>query len=43
MDKKMNTGDQFPSIVLNIGKDQTIAVPEDLDSKYTMLLIYRGH
>jgi len=43
MNKKLNTGDQFPSITLNIGTDQTITIPEDLDSDYTMVLIYRGH
>jgi len=43
MNKKLNTGDQFPSITMRIGRDQTITIPEDLDSDYTMVLIYRGH
>jgi len=43
MSNKMDAGEQFPSMVLNIGSDQTISVPEDLETEYTMLLIYRGH
>jgi len=43
MNEKLNAGDQFPSITMHVGADQTITVPEDLDSDYTMVLIYRGH
>ncbi len=43
MGKKLNAGEQFPSITMHIGTDHTITVPEDLDSDYTMVLIYRGH
>jgi len=43
MDNKLNAGDQFPPIPLHIGTDQTFTVPDDIDSKYTMILLYRGH
>jgi len=43
MSNKLGAGEQFPSINLNVGSDQSISVPEDLETEYTMLLIYRGH
>jgi len=43
MSNKLGAGEQFPSIILNVGSNQSISVPEDLETEYTMLLIYRGH
>ena len=43
MADKLNAGDAFPSLTLKLAGDKTLNVPEDLDSKYTMILFYRGH
>ncbi len=43
MADKLNAGDAFPSLTLKLADGKTLNVPEDLDSKYTMILFYRGH
>ncbi len=43
MTDKLNTGDTFPSLVLNLVGGGTLAVPADLTAAYTVLLLYRGH
>ena len=43
MEDKLNAGDGFPSLTLRLAGGKILNVPEDLDSKYTMILFYRGH
>ena len=43
MAHKLNAGDRFPSLVLNLVGGGTLAVPADLEAAYTVLLFYRGH
>ena len=43
MGQKLNTGDAFPKLELRLPDGKTLTVPDDLDSKYTALLFYRGH
>ncbi len=43
MADKLNAGDRFPSLVLNLVGGGTFAVPADLEAAYTVLLFYRGH
>ena len=43
MPDKLNTGDVFPSMTLNLVGGGTLTVPDDLDSKYKVILFYRGH
>ncbi len=42
MDDKLNAGDQFPTLTLQVG-DGTIQLPETKDSGYSLILFYRGH
>lgn len=43
MTQKLNTGDRFPSLVLNLVGGGTLTVPADLNATYSVLLFYRGH
>lgn len=43
MGEKLNTGDTFPSMTLNLVGGGTLNVPEGMDSKYRVILFYRGH
>jgi len=43
MAEKLNLGDAFPSITLNLVGGGTLNLPGDLDSKYSVVLFYRGH
>ena len=43
MPDKLNTGDAFPSMTLNLVGGGTLTVPDDLDSRYKVILFYRGH
>jgi peroxiredoxin len=43
MAEKLNTGDTFPSLTLELVSGGTMTVPGDLDSKYKVILFYRGH
>ena len=40
---KLDTGDTFPSVTLNMVGGGTVTVPDDLDAKYLVVLFYRGH
>jgi peroxiredoxin len=42
MDEKLNAGDQFPPLTLQVG-DGTLQLPEIKDSGYSLILFYRGH
>ena len=43
MSNKLGIGDKFPSMTINLVNGGTINLPESLDSKYGVILFYRGH
>ena len=43
MADKLNTGDTFPSLTLDLVDGTPLKVPEDLDARYKVVLFYRGH
>ena len=43
MAEKLNTGDKFPALTLDLVDGTKLAVPQDLDARYNVLLFYRGH
>jgi hypothetical protein len=43
MAAKLNLGDTFPSLTLNLVGGGTVTVPETNDAKYQIVLFYRGH
>ena len=43
MSNKLGIGDKFPSMTINLVNGGTINLPESLDSKYGVVLFYRGH
>jgi hypothetical protein len=43
MAEKLNTGDTFPSLTLDLVGGGKMTVPDDFDSKYGVILFYRGH
>ena len=43
MAEKLNLGDTFPALTLNITTGGTLNVPADIKTAYAILLFYRGH
>ena len=43
MAEKLNTGDTFPNLSINLVGGGTMDLPGGLDSKYKVILFYRGH
>ena len=43
MAEKLDTGEVFPSLTLQLVDDQSLTVPDDMDGKYKVILFYRGH
>ena len=43
MTTMLTSGDQFPDIVLTSTACDTLSLPADLESPYTIVLFYRGH
>jgi len=43
MADKLNTGDAFPNLTLQMVRGGTMAIPDALNSKYRVFLFYRGH
>ncbi len=43
MADKLYEGDAFPSVILNLVGGATLTIPDGLDSKYQVVLFYRGH
>ena len=41
--KKLDGGDLFPTMTLNLVDGHTLALPADLSHDVTILLGYRGH
>jgi peroxiredoxin len=43
MAEKLNTGDAFPRMTLNLVDGSKIDLPDGVDAKYKVILFYRGH
>jgi len=43
MAKKLDAGDPFPKMTLNLLEGGSLTIPDDIDSKYLVVLFYRGH
>jgi len=43
MSKKLDTGDIFPPLMLNLAGGGTMAIPDEPDATYRVILFYRGH
>ena len=43
MSEKLNTGDSFPQLALQLADGGTLVLPGGLDAKYRIILFYRGH
>ncbi len=43
MANKLNTGDNFPKLTLDLVDGGTLEVPDDLEARYKVILFYRGH
>ena len=40
----LDIGDSFPNLTLNlVGGAGTVAIPDDLEADYSIVLFYRGH
>ena len=42
MNEKLQQGDRMPALTLNLIDGGTLALPEDMSSRYLALLFYRG-
>jgi len=43
MSEKLDIGDVFPTLALQLVDGQSLTIPDDLDAKYQVILFYRGH
>jgi hypothetical protein len=43
MAEKLNTGDLFPKLTLDLVDGTTLELPGGLDARYKVILVYRGH
>ncbi len=43
MAKKLNAGDKFPELTVNIRGGGTFNVRDNLEARYNIILLYRGH
>ena len=43
MAEKLQQGDLLPSVTLQLVDGGTITLPDDAPTRYTALLLYRGH
>ena len=43
MAEKLGAGDMFPSMTLELTTGESLHLPGDLSSDYTVVLFYRGH
>ncbi len=43
MAEKLNSGDTFPKLTLNVVDGGKLELPDGLDAKYKVILFYRGH
>ena len=43
MAEKLNIGDTFPRIKLDLVDGGTLELPDGIDARYRVILFYRGH
>jgi len=43
MAQKLNAGDLFPKLTLNLTDGSKLELPDGIDAKYKIILFYRGH
>ena len=43
MAHKLGIGDSFPNMTINLVDGGTLELPGGIDSKYRVMLFYRGH
>jgi len=43
MADKLNTGDTFPTLTLDLVNGKKLTLPDGLDARYMVILFYRGH
>lgn len=43
MAEKLNAGDAFPEITLELVNGGQLALPDGLEARYRAILFYRGH
>ena len=43
MAAKLNAGDPFPRLTLNLVDGGSLELPAGIDAKYKIVLFYRGH
>ncbi len=43
MAEKLNSGDAFPRMTLNLVGGGRLELPDGVDAKYKVILFYRGH
>lgn len=43
MSRKLQAGDQFPQIALNVEDGSTVTLPDDIGTRQAIVLFYRGH
>ena len=43
MAQKLNAGDLFPKLTLNLTDGCKLELPDGVDAKYKIILFYRGH
>lgn len=40
---KLNTGDPFPTVTLNLTDSRTLTLPDGLEGRHKVVLFYRGN
>ena len=43
MAEKLDSGDAFPKLALNLVDGTKLELPQGIDAKYRIVLFYRGH
>jgi len=43
MADKLNTGDRFPRLTLDLVDGSRLELPDGMDARYKVILFYRGH
>ena len=43
MTTKLNAGDRFPALTLDLADGGKLQLPDGIDARYKVILFYRGH
>lgn len=43
MADKLNTGDTFPRLSIDLVDGSRLALPDDIEARYKVIVFYRGH